>query len=95
MGGFRKGSNNVVFEQNLFSLIVLHISECCKSMHISENMRKIDEMQRKLLVGIKVGGMQLVSDEITGFNYYKCAYKVNGRMNLELTHLFYDFSSAV
>ena len=32
MGGFKKELNNVVFEQNLFSLIIWHISQCCKKM---------------------------------------------------------------
>lgn len=32
MGGFRRDSNNTEFEQNLFNLIILHISQCCGEM---------------------------------------------------------------
>lgn len=32
MGGFKNKSNNIVFEQNLFTLIVSHIPKCCEKM---------------------------------------------------------------
>lgn len=32
MGGFRKESNNTDFGQNLFRLIITHISQCCEKM---------------------------------------------------------------
>ena len=32
MGGFKRKSNNIDFKQNLFSLIILHISKCCEIM---------------------------------------------------------------
>jgi len=32
MGGFKKESNNTIFEHDLFNLIVLHISRCCETM---------------------------------------------------------------
>jgi hypothetical protein len=38
MGGFKNKSNNVDFEQNLFSLIISHIHQCCKKM--SEDCRE-------------------------------------------------------
>lgn len=33
MGGFKRNSNNIEFEKNLFELIILHISQSCEKMY--------------------------------------------------------------
>jgi len=62
---------------------------------ISKNTKKIDNIQRKLLVGIQIGEMQLVSDERKDFSRYHCIYQADNNLNVELTHLLYDFSDVV
>ena len=217
MGGFKKELNNVVFEQNLFSLIIWHISQCCKKMRedckttgenlyhhedkisnrlverhldmnylglrferetlehydpesdtykgrtditikssdwlknreayyiveakrldggtslnkayisegisrfvilpsskypsyygksimlgyvvqaidISENVVEIDKLQRKMIVNVAIGEMNLVCDDGEGFSHYQCLYQANGNINVVLAHLFYNFSDVM
>ena len=66
-----------------------------KKINVSENMKKIDKLQRKLLIGMAIGEMELVCDDGKGFNRYQCLYQVDSNLNIELTHLCYDFSSVM
>ena len=63
--------------------------------NVSENTKKIDEIQREMLVGIEIGEMQLMHEDGKGFSHHQCTYKVNGLVDIELAHLFYDFSNAM
>jgi len=62
---------------------------------ISENTKKIDNIQRELLVGVQIGEMQLVSNGMKDFCRYHCTYQANDIEDVELAHLFYDFSSVM
>jgi len=63
-----------------------------QAINISENTNKIDDCQRKMLTDVVIGNMVLVCDNIDGFSNYRCSYQMNDS-EIELTHLFYDFSS--
>ena len=62
---------------------------------ISENTKKIDDIQRELLAGVQISEMQFVSDDGKGFTRYHCTYQGKDIIDVELAHLFYDFSSVV
>jgi len=66
-----------------------------QTIDISENARRIDKFQRELLVEVRIGGMRLVCDDGEGFSHYQCMYEANNNLNVELAHLFYDFSDVM
>ena len=65
-----------------------------KAMNVCENTEKIERFQRELLCGVKVGKMDFECEK-NGFSRYKCFYRADGNLHVELTHLFYDFSGAM
>lgn len=65
-----------------------------KSINVSENTAKIDNIQRNCLADIEVSAMEAVCESADGFSRYQCIYK-STNANIELTHLFYDFSDVV
>ncbi|MCL2695084.1 MAG: hypothetical protein FWE69_02025 [Clostridiales bacterium] len=66
-----------------------------QSVNIDENTKNIDNLQRNLLADVTIGKMQLVDDDRKGFSRYQCSYQSNDNHNIELTHLFCDFSDVV
>ena len=66
-----------------------------QTIDASGNVRNIDELQRKLLVNVKIAEMKFICDDGKGFSHYQCLYQVNDNLNVELTHLFHDFSSVM
>jgi hypothetical protein len=66
-----------------------------QTIKIAENTVKIDSIQRNVLVGITIGKMELVCDDGKGFSHHKCTYQSFGTPEIELAHLFYDFSSVI
>ena len=66
-----------------------------QAINVSENAKKIDKLQRELLVDVMIGEMRTVCDGRSGFSYYRCVYQSYGKTNVELAHLFYDFSDVI
>ena len=48
MGGFKNKINNLDLKQNLFSLIISHISECCHNMR--DDCLKTGKMEGDLVI---------------------------------------------
>ena len=65
-----------------------------QDIDIVKNANKIDECQRKMLIGVTIGDMVLICDNVEGFSNYRCSYLTNG-VKIELAHLFYNFSDVV
>lgn len=65
-----------------------------QSIDVIENTNKIDGYQRKMLTDVTVGEMVFICNNVDGFSNYQCSYWMNGA-EIELAHLFYDFSSVV
>jgi len=63
-----------------------------RDIDVSRNTEEIDKLQHKLLVGTMVGSMSLICDDGKGFSHYQCSYQ---NLNIELTHLFYNFSDVI
>jgi hypothetical protein len=66
-----------------------------KTINVSDNVDKIDKLQRDLLIGVTIGEMNLVYDDGKGFSHYRCMYQANSVLEVELAHLFYDFSDVI
>lgn len=66
-----------------------------QAINISENARIIDSLQRKMLIGVAISEIKSVCDDGKGFSRYQCLYQTNNDMNVELAHLFYDFSDVI
>jgi len=66
-----------------------------RKIDIDANVKEIDKLQHQLLVGVKIGNMGLISDDDEGFSRYDCTYQLSNNSEVELAHLFYDFSSVV
>jgi hypothetical protein len=66
-----------------------------QSIKIAENTVKIDCIQRKMLAEVTIGKMELVCDDGKGFSHHKCTYQGLGTREIELAHLFYDFSDVM
>jgi hypothetical protein len=66
-----------------------------QAINIGDNTRRIDSIQREILIDVAIGEMSLVYDNGNGFYRYRCLYQTSGNLNLELAHLFYDFSDAI
>ena len=66
-----------------------------QAITVGANIDKIDKLQRKLLIGVTIGNMCLVYEDGKGFYRYQCLYQSKNNLNVELSHLFYDFSDVV
>ena len=66
-----------------------------QAINISENASEIDDFQRELLIGVTISEMKSVCDDGKGFSCYQCLYQADGDLNVELAHLFYDFSDVI
>jgi len=66
-----------------------------QAIDISENAEQVDKLQRNLLVDFTIGDMELACEDGRGFSRYQCLYQAHGDLNVELTHLFYDFSDVI
>jgi hypothetical protein len=65
-----------------------------QTINIAENTRKIDCIQREILAGIAIGNMAVVCVD-GDFSHYKCAYQQSDAPEIELAHLFFDFSDVI
>jgi len=66
-----------------------------QAINIVENTSKIDDLQRKLLIDVTISEMESVYNDGKCFSRYKCLYKAENNLNVELIHLFYDFSDVM
>jgi hypothetical protein len=66
-----------------------------QAIDIGDNKNKIDDLQRKLLFGVTISEMESVYDDRKFFSRYKCLYKAENNLSVELAHLFYDFSDVM
>jgi hypothetical protein len=66
-----------------------------QTINIGKNTNKIDDLQRKLLFGVTISEMESVYDDGKCFSRYKCLYKAGNNLNIELAHLFYNFSDVM
>jgi hypothetical protein len=66
-----------------------------QAINISENAGIIDSLQRKLIIGVAISQMKAVCDNKKVFNLYQCLYQTDDDLNVELAHLFYDFSDVI
>jgi hypothetical protein len=66
-----------------------------QAIDIAKNTAKIDQLQSELLVGVLSGKFLLVDNTSTEFYHYSCQYQYGIADNIELAHLFYDFSAVI
>ena len=66
-----------------------------QTINVCENTKKIDKLQRELFTDVTISEMRLVCDDEKGFNHYQCLYQTSCDLNVEITHLFYDFSDVM
>jgi hypothetical protein len=66
-----------------------------QAINVRENAAKIDKLQHEMLINVTIDEMKLVCDDGKCFNRYKCSYQADGDLNIDLTHLFYDFSDVM
>ena len=66
-----------------------------QAINVSENTQEIDKLQRKLLTDVTIGEMKCVNNDNKGFMQYKCLYQAGNQLEIELAHLFYDFSDVM
>ena len=61
---------------------------------IPNNTAKIDQLQKDLIKDVIIGGFTLIKNANSDYYLYFCQYKSSNN-NIELRHLFYDFSSVI
>lgn len=66
-----------------------------QAIDIEENATKIDRLQSELLAGALSGNLLLVNSTSSEFYQYTCQYQYATTDDIELTHLFYDFSTVI
>lgn len=66
-----------------------------QAINIPDNIKKIDQLQGELLVGVLTGKFLLVNNESAEFYNYSCEYQTDTIDCIELAHLFYDFSGVI
>ena len=65
-----------------------------QAIDIPQNAAEIDGIQRTILKNIPIGLFSLVQNFETEFFYYSCQYETTVG-NIDLAHLFFDFSEVV
>jgi hypothetical protein len=66
-----------------------------RAISISDNACKIDRLQNTLLRGATATSFILNQNDATLYYVYKCKYESNSIGQVQLSHLFFDFSSAI
>jgi len=65
------------------------------AININENAGVIDDLQRVLLIGVTIGEMSLECDDGKGLHRYHCSYHTGADFDVDLAHIFYDFSDVI
>jgi hypothetical protein len=66
-----------------------------RTITIPVNADKIDKLQNTLLKGATAANFMLKQNDATHYYVYKCRYDSNSIGQVELSHLFFDFSNVV
>jgi len=98
MGGFKNELNNAIFENNLFDIIVLRISQCCKTMrkdcqeageYLYNDENKISSRLVARYLNTNISGLRFILENPEHYNAKTDTFKGRTDIKVVSTDWFY------